>query len=258
VVTLSRNKEARKPSPDAMTLTEHLGELRRRLVICAVAFTIGAVISYILYNWILHILTTPYCNIRPHSCQLYITAPLQGFGLRLDVAAYGGLFLALPVILWQLWRFVTPGLKANEKKYALPFVASTLILFTIGALVAYETFPHALGFLISVGGSHLQEIFSPNSYLQLILLLMLAFGLAFEFPAVLVGLEMANVLTPAKLSSWRRPAIIAMVIFAAVATPSSDPFSMLALAIPLLLFYEMAIVIGKVLERQRVRSRRRP
>ena len=99
--------------------------------------------------------------------------------------------------------------------------------------MAYLTFPHALGFLINVSGPHITEILSPNSYIQLILLLMLAFGVTFEFPVVLVALELAGVLTPARLSKWRRWAIIGMVVFAAVVTPSSDPFSMLALAIPL-------------------------
>jgi sec-independent protein translocase protein TatC len=256
VVTLSRQNKEPRPAPDSMTIFEHLGELRRRLIICAVAFVAGAIFAYIIYGPILHWLTQPYCTINHGHCQLYITAPLQGFSLRLDVAAYGGLFLALPIILFQLWRFVTPGLKANEKKYALPFTAATVLLFALGAATAYETFPHALGFLISVGGSHLSQIFSPNSYIQLILLLMLAFGLTFEFPVVLVGLEFANVLTAEKLSHWRRPAIIIMVIFAAVVTPSSDPFSMLALAIPLLVFYEASIVIGKILARSRAKRAR--
>jgi sec-independent protein translocase protein TatC len=157
------------------------------------------------------------------------------------------MLIALPVLLFQLWRFVTPGLKANEKRYALPFTAATVTLFALGAFVAYLTFPHAMRFLITVSGPDVRSILSPNSYVQLILLLMVAFGVTFEFPVVLVSLELAGVLTPAKLSKWRRWAIIGMVIFAAVVTPSSDPFSMLALAIPLLLFYEGSIVVGKML-----------
>jgi len=247
MVTLTRRGAGEKPNPDTMTLGEHLGELRRRLIICVVAFSAGAIASYVVYNQILRVLRDPYCQVEPHSCVLYVTTPLQGFSLRLDIAAYGGLFLALPVILFELWRFVTPGLKANEKRYALPFAAATMVLFSLGAFVAYETFPHALKFLINVSGPGVHQIFSPNSYLQLILLLMLAFGATFEFPVVIVGLEIAGVITPARLSKWRRGAIIAMVVFAAVATPSSDPFSMLALAIPLLVFYELSIVIGKLL-----------
>jgi len=240
-----------------MTLGEHLGELRRRLVISICVIAVGAIACYLFYNSILGVLQAPYCRaivytnaahrvVHP-ACNFYVTQPLQGFALRLDVAAYGGIMIALPVLLFQLWRFVTPGLKANEKKYALPFTAATVILFALGAFVAYLTFPHAMRFLINVSGPHVKELLSPNAYIQLILLLMLAAGVTFEFPVILVALELAGVLTPARLSKWRRWAIIGMVLFAAVVTPSSDPFSMMALAIPLLIFYEAAIVIGKML-----------
>ncbi|MGA2803080.1 MAG: twin-arginine translocase subunit TatC [Acidimicrobiales bacterium] len=249
---LRARREHPRPSPDAMTLGEHLGELRRRLIICIVAVAAGAVVTYVLYDQILAVLQSPYCQAVTHTgrrCQFYVTQPLQGFALRLNVSAYGGLLIALPITLYQLWQFVTPGLKANEKKYALPFTFATAGLFALGSYVAYLTFPHAMRFLLDVSGPSktIVAIMSPNSYVQLILLLMVAFGVTFEFPVVLVALEIAGVLTPAKLSKWRRWAIIGMVLFAAVVTPSSDPFSMLALAIPLLLFYEASIVVGKLL-----------
>jgi sec-independent protein translocase protein TatC len=235
-----------------MTLGEHLGELRRRLIISICAIAVGAIVTYVLYGQILSVLQSPYCQALTHTsqagqCNFYVTQPLQGFALRLNVSAYGGILIALPVLFFQLWRFVTPGLKANEKRYALPFTFATAGLFALGAFVAYLTFPHALRFLIDVSGPHIKEILSPNSYVQLILLLMVAFGVTFEFPVLLVALELAGVLTPAKLSKWRRWAIIGMVVFAGVVTPSSDPFSMLALAIPLLIFYEASIIIGKLL-----------
>jgi len=240
-----------------MTLGEHLGELRRRLIISVCAIAVGAIACYVFYDQILHILQHPYCealvytNKAGHvvvpSCYFYTTTPLQGFSLRLDVSAYGGILFALPILLFQLWRFVTPGLKANEKRYAVPFTTATAVLFAIGAFVAYLTFPHAMRFLINVSGPQVRQLLSPNAYIQLILLLMLAAGVTFEFPVVLVALELAGVVTPARLVKWRRWAIIAMVLFAAVVTPSSDPFSMLALAIPLLLFYEASIIIGKMM-----------
>ncbi len=231
-----------------MTLTEHLGELRRRLILSVVAFLVAAIVAYVFYPTILKFFEHPYCESLPkgHSCALYVTGPLQAFGIGLNVTGYGGLVLASPVIMYQLWRFVTPGLKANEKRYAVPFVVATLTLFCFGAFVAWLTFPHALGFLHAVGGPGIKDIFSPTSYLGLILALMAIFGLTFEFPVVLVALELANVLTPAKLRKWRRPAIVVMVIVAAVVTPSSDPFSMLALAIPMLLFYEGSILLGRL------------
>jgi sec-independent protein translocase protein TatC len=153
------------------------------------------------------------------------------------------------VILYQLWRFITPGLESREKKYALPFVSSACVLFLLGAATAYVTLPHALGFLKSVGGPNLQAIYDPIPYVGLILLMMALFGLTFQFPVVLVSLELAHVVTPARLlRSWRWSVIIITVV-AAVATPSSDPFSMLALAIPLVVFYFASIGIGKLLGR---------
>jgi sec-independent protein translocase protein TatC len=242
-----RENPHQRPNPDAMTLGEHLSELRRRLIISICAIAVGAVVTYAFYPQILDLLRHPYCQAEPHHCSFYITAPLQGFALRLNVSAYGGILIAIPVLFYQLWRFVTPGLKANEKKYAVPFSLATAFLFATGAFTAYLAFAHAVRFLIGVSGPNVTAILSPNSYITLILLLMVAFGATFEFPVLLVGLEIAGVLTPAKLSKVRRWAIIGMVAFAAIVTPSSDPFSMLALAIPLLLFYEASIIIGRLL-----------
>jgi sec-independent protein translocase protein TatC len=233
-----------------MTLAEHLGELRRRIVVILVAFAAAATITFVVYPHVLHFLQSPYCHVAGRrNCQLFITDPLGGLTLRIKLAAYGGLFLASPVILWELWRFITPGLHANEKRYAIPFVAASVALFAGGAVLAYVSFPHALRFLGNVGGPSLHQIYDPNKYLSLIVALMAVFGLTFEFPVVLVSLELAGVVRPARLASWRRWAIVLIVTFAAVITPSGDPFSMLALALPLYLFYELSIVLGKLLGR---------
>ena len=232
-----------------MTLVEHLGELRTRVMVCALTFVITATIAFVFYPHILSFLQEPYCRVAPSHCKFYITGPLDGLALRVKIAAYGGLFLASPVLLWEFWRFITPGLKPNEKRYAIPFVVASILLFCLGAVLAYLTFPHALGFLDKVGGPTLKQIYDPNKYLGLIVALMTVFGLTFEFPVILVSLELVGVLSPAKLSSWRRWAIVLIVVFAAVITPSGDPFSMLALAVPLYLFYEVSIVIGKLLRR---------
>lgn len=238
-----------RPSADAMTLGEHLAELRRRVVISAFAFTIGAIVAFVVYPSILHFLQAPYCRVAPGRCKLYVTAPLDGLSLRIKLASYGGLFFASPVILWELWRFITPGLHRNEKRYAVPFVVSSLLLFMFGAFLAFVAFPHALQFLQNIGGPTLQQIYNPNNYLGLLVALMLVFGLTFEFPVILVSLELVGVLTPQKLSSWRRWAIVSIVVFAAVITPSGDPFSMLALAVPMYVFYEVSILIGRFLRR---------
>lgn len=239
-----------KPSPDAMTLGEHLTELRNRLIISISAFMVAAIVMFIVYSHILHFLQAPYCRVAPKGqCQLYVTSPLDPLSLRIHLSTYGGLVVASPVILWQFWRFVTPGLKKNEKRYAIPFIVASIVLFCGGALLAYFTFPHALRFLNTIGGPTLKDIYNPNSYLGLIVALMFVFGITFEFPVVLVSLEIAGVLTPKRLSSWRRWAIVLITIVAAVITPSGDPFSMLALAIPLYFFYEISIVLGKLLRR---------
>ncbi len=241
-----RRRDKVSASPDSMTLFEHIGELRRRLIICILVFVVGAIVCYVGYNHILQVLRQPLCDVRPHDCRLFFTAPLQGFTTRLNIASYGGLVIGLPVILYELWQFVTPGLKASEKRYALPFVFSTVLLFALGAFIAYFIFPKGLSFLLHSAGSGTTPLLTVQEYVGLITLLMVVFGIAFEFPAVLVGLELAGVLSTAALRRFRRFAIIIITIFSAVATPSSDPFSMLALAIPLLLFYEASIVVGRL------------
>ncbi len=259
-------KRKNRPSPDNMTLGEHLGELRRRVIICVIAFVIAATVAVIAYEPILHFLLRPLCTVdastRHHTssgaslliasngtCNLFVTSPLDGLSLRVKIALFGGLVLASPVILFQVWRFVTPGLKASERRYAIPFVLSAFVLFLLGAATAYITLPHALGWLKSVGGPNLQAIYDPIPYLGLILLMMTIFGLTFEFPVVLVSLELARVVTPARLLRAWRWAVIIIVVVAAVFTPSSDPFSMFALAIPLVAFYFISIGIGKLLGR---------
>jgi sec-independent protein translocase protein TatC len=247
-LSLKRRSEAR-PKPDSMTLVEHLTELRSRVLVCAVAFVITATVAFLIYPWILSFLKHPYCEVSPHRCGFYITGPLDGLALRVKIAAYGGLFLASPVLLWELWRFITPGLNPKEKRYAIPFIVASITLFALGCLVAYVTFPHALNFLNHIGGPSLTEILDPTKYLSLIVLMMTIFGLTFEFPVLLVSLEVAGVLTPKQLSSWRRWAIVLITVVAGVITPSSDPFSMMALAVPLYIFYELSIVIGKIINR---------
>jgi len=234
-----------------MTVVEHLTELRRRLIIVMVALTLGAVVAFVLYNRILHVLIHPYCDVLPRdrSCSLFVTGPLEPFAIRLKIAAYGGFALASPVVFWEVWRFVTPGLRARERRYALPFIISSVVLFALGGLVAWLTLPKALQFLVAIGGHSLTTIFSPDKYVTLVALMIVAFGLSFEFPILLVFLELAGVLSSRRLAGWRRPAIVIIVAFAAVITPSQDPISLFAMAIPMYIFYEASILIGKLLKR---------
>jgi len=157
----------------------------------------------VAYPQILHWLQAPYCHVTTH-CSLYVTGPLDGLSLRIHVATYAGLFLASPVILWQVWRFVTPGLRKQEKRYAVPFVAASLVLFAAGASLALVSLPHALAFLGSVGGPTLHQIYDPNKYVGLVLALMAVFGLTFEFPVILVALQRSHrAETPSRCWPWR-------------------------------------------------------
>jgi sec-independent protein translocase protein TatC len=234
-----------------MTLAGHLSELRRRVIISVLAVGAGAIVAFALYQSILSFFVAPYCHVVPsgQSCALYVTGPLDGLSIRFRIAAWGGVVLALPVLLWQLWRFVTPGLHGHEKRYAIPFVGASLAFFALGGGIAWISFPHALRWLSSIGGPSLHSIYDPSAYLRLIVLLMVVFGIAFEFPVLLVALQAAGVVRPATLAARRRWAIVAVFGFAAVATPSSDPFSMLVLAVPLCLFYELSILVGRLLRR---------
>lgn len=236
-----------------MTLWEHLAELRHRLLMMVIAVAVGALVAWFLWDALLAVLKEPYCQIIDEGtdCQLYVTDPLQPFATRLKVSGYVGIMLAMPVLLWQLWRFVTPALYPHEKRYAVPFVASALVLFSLGAAIAYYTLPQALDFLQGVGGTSLSEIYTIDRYLQLITYMMVAFGIGFEFPVLLVALQLVGVITPTMLASHRRMAAVVIVVIAAVITPSGDPISLLALSVPMYLFYEISILIGWLVTRRR-------
>jgi sec-independent protein translocase protein TatC len=244
-----------------MTLMEHLVELRGRVIKSAIAVAVGAVLAWILYPWIFDILLHPYKQIASDPTitgnrsltggDLLQTDPLEGFAIRLKIATYGGIAFAMPVILWQIWRFVTPGLYKHEKRYALPFILSAVALFVTGAGIAYWTLPKALSWLIGVGGGNLVTAFTPSKYFQLILYMMLAFGIGFEFPILLIFLQLAGIVSNEWLRKYRRHAIVTVTIVVAVATPSNDPISMLALAVPMCLFYEVAIIVGRVINRRK-------
>lgn len=240
------------PAPAApkaeMSVIGHLTELRRRLVICALALAVGGLVGFVLYSRILRVLLGPYVTATGSST-LFITDPLEGFTTRIKVAGYTGLVLAMPVVLWQLWRFVTPGLHRRERRLAVPFVASALALFVFGAALAFLTLPKALEFLVEIGGENLETIFSPSAYLGLVTFMMIAFGLAFELPVVLVFLQLARIVTSKRLRSWRRYTAVSIFVFVAVVTPSQDPYSLFALAVPMYVFYELSIVAGRLLKR---------
>jgi sec-independent protein translocase protein TatC len=233
-----------------MTVVEHLTELRRRIIVCMIAITIGAIFVYIFSLEIIRFLIDYYEDATDgEKNALIFTGPLDAFATRLKVATYGGFVIALPVWLFQLWRFVTPGLHKKEKRYAIPFVVISVLLFGLGGLVALLTLPKALDFLLNIGGSELEPLLTADRYLSMVTLMIVAFGVAFEFPVVLTFLLLARVITTAQLRRWRRATIVCITIFAAVITPSQDPYSMLFMMVPMYLFYEICIIIGRVMKR---------
>jgi sec-independent protein translocase protein TatC len=231
-----------------MTLAGHLIELRRRLIIAVSAICAMGVIAFVFYPQLLNFLLHPYCAAYPKHCKLYASGPLVGLSLRFKIATFGGVLLASPVVLWELWRFITPGLKPGEKRYAVPFIVASIVLFISGCALAYYSFEHALIFLHNIGGP-LIPIYMPNDYLNLLLLMMFLFGLTFLFPVLLVSLELARVISPNQLLGFWRWAIILITVAAALFTPSGDPISMLLLMTPLIIFYFAAILVGKLLGR---------
>jgi sec-independent protein translocase protein TatC len=247
-VALLPRRRPKPPSGSHMPVLDHLRELRRRILVSALAVTIGAVVMFFFSNAVISFLVEYYKDATHGQRQaLIFTGPVDGFVTRLKVATYGGIVLALPIWLYQLWRFITPGLNPKERKYAIPFVLASLVLFVLGALVAFLTLEPALRFLIDVGGPGQTPLFTSDKYLSLVSLMVVAFGLSFEFPVVLVFLLIAGVLRTQQLRHFRRWAIVGIVVFAAVITPSQDPYSLFFMAAPMYLFYEASIVIGRVL-----------
>lgn len=236
-----------RPAGAAMTLREHLVEARRRIIWSMWTTVVVAVVAYFFYPPLLKFLQHPYCAVTPHHCTFLVTNPLDGLTLRIKISLAGGLLGSSPVWLWHLWRFITPGLKARERRYAIPFVGATMLFFLGGVTLAYLVFARALAFLQSVGGNSLTTYYSPNEYLTLLLLMMVIFGLTFEFPVILVALELAGLVTPAALLRRWRYAVIGIVVVSGVITPSSDPFSMFAMMLPLIVFYFAAIGLGKLM-----------
>ncbi len=247
-----------------MTVVEHLEELRRRIIYSMIAVAIGLAIAFSFYDRLIDFLVDPYCEtvvpllaeradepISP-NCTLIFTGPAEGFAVRIRVSLIAGVALAMPVLLWQLWRFVTPALHPREKRWAIPFVASAIVLFALGAALAYWTLPRAFEFLIRVAGDQVDPLLAVGPYLSFITMMMLTFGICFEFPILLIFLQLAEIIEPSQLGRFRRYAIVLIVTAVAILTPSGDPISLLALSVPMYMFYEASALIGKLLLRNRV------
>jgi sec-independent protein translocase protein TatC len=238
---------------DDMSIMEHLAELRTRLVLSILAIAVGAIVLLLAYEPVLKFLTAPYrdlCATKTSlNCDgsLYALGPIDGFSARMRLAVWGGVVIALPVVLWNIWRFIVPALTKREKRYSYFFIFSSVALFAVGAWLAYWTLDRALEFLIGWSGADVTQNYQINKYVNLVVLMMLSFGVGFLSPVLLVFLQLVEVVTPRTLITQWRYAIVIIFVVAAVITPSGDPVTLMALGIPLTVLYLIAVGIGAAL-----------
>jgi sec-independent protein translocase protein TatC len=252
-----RRKRASKRS--TMTMMEHLGELRRRLIISLVAFFLISIVAFIFFEPLKDLIREPLCKVPPEKlgelgCDLVFRKVLGAFMFRLKLTALAGLVLTSPIWLYQIWAFITPGLTMKEKKYAIPFAISSFVLFVAGGTVAYLMLPTGMSLLIGFAGEGVTPLLEAEEYLNFVGLMFLGFGFMFEVPLILFFLGLAGIVTVEMLKKQRRLALVLIVAMAALVTPSQDPYTLLVLAVPLYLLYELVIVILRLVARRRAKA----
>jgi sec-independent protein translocase protein TatC len=245
-----------------MTLIGHLTELRSRVFKALLALALGTIVGFLWYDrGLLTFLTEPYCAL-PDSyrllegngeCRLVVLDVFGGLLLRLKIGLIAGAVLSSPLWLYQLWAFITPGLKRNEKRYTVGFVVASSLLFAFGALMAYLTLRKGLELLLSLAGDEVGFALSAADYLGFVISLLVAFGLSFELPLIAVALNLVGVLSYAALARSRRWIYFLTIVFSAFITPTQDPFTMLAMALPMAVLFEVAIQIARVVDKRRAK-----
>jgi len=235
---MSRSRElSDAPAP----LIDHLRELRRRVGIALAAVVIGAVATFAWCDALIALLRTP-LNGTP----LYFVGIGDAFGIRMQLSLIGGVALAMPIWLWQAWAFIRPGLTDTERRAARPWIPLALLLFVVGVGVAWVVLSFAVSFLLSFATSDLTPLIAADKYFGFVGSLMLVFGLATEYPILLVFLSRVGVVTSAKLRRWRRNAVVLAVVVGAFATPGTDLVSPIVLSVVLYLLYELSIWLVRV------------
>ena len=233
-----RRNEPPKVDRSEMTLSGHLVELRNRLYISALALVPGTILGFVFSGDIIHVLVRPLP--RGHLVAFGLTEP---FMIDMQVALVTGVIVAMPVLLYQFWRFISPGLTEGERRTARPWVPLALAFFALGVCVAYFILPFAAGFLFTFQTQDIQLMLSAESYFGFVTVLFLAFGLVMEFPIVLVLLSKVGIVTSKRLRSSRRMAVLGIVVFSEVITPGADMVSPIVMAITLYILYEVSIIM---------------
>ncbi len=231
-----------------MTIVEHLEELRRVLIISSIAWLITTVVAFIfhgaIFDFLLHPLQSVLIKTNNHITSTAVFgSPTEGLTIPIKISAIIGIVGALPIVLWQVWGFVSPGLRPVERKFVGPFIASALLLFAGGAAFAYFVMPIGLNFLATFLGSSAVYLPDINSYLSFLLLLIIAFGVTFELPVVIILLGLLGIVSSSLLRRKRKGIWVGIIIGALVVTPGADPYTPTALFIPLIVFFEASILI---------------
>jgi sec-independent protein translocase protein TatC len=239
------------PVEEKMPFTAHLEELRTRIIRIIIAATIGFGVCWYFKEWLFQIITRPLHQVLPPNSFMIYTSLPEAFFNYMKISFYASLFLISPYILYQLWKFVSPGLYKSEKKYMFPFVISSTILFICGILFGYYlALPPAFSFFVEFSSDFLKPMFSMREYLSLSLKLLLAFGVSFELPVVIFFLARIGVVNSKMLSRNRRYAILIIFIAAAILTPSPDALTQIIMAVPLMGLYEIGIIVAKLAEKK--------
>ncbi len=231
-----------EPPPAAaaaeMSLVGHLTELRDRLIRAVLAVAVASIVGFLLGDQIVSILRAPIPGDKP----LYYTGLGDAFVIKLKIAVVVGIILAMPVILYQVWAFVAPGLTPTERRVVRPWIPLALAFFVVGVAIAYIILPLAAGFLVGFSTTDLQPLITAGAYFDFVTTLFLAFGLIMEFPILLYGLSRVGIVTSKRLSGARRMAILAIAIFATAITPGGDLVSPFALGMTMYVLFEGTII----------------
>ena len=255
-------RSRRRRNPEAsMPLLEHLRELRTRVVVSAIAIAVGTVVGWYFYDALIGILSQPWDTYQSSAAaqgitvpELVITGIATPFTLRLQVSAVAGLLVASPVWLVQIWRFVTPGLRTKERRWTAVFLVVAVPLLLAGVVLGYLFLPKGLSILLGFTPAGVSNLITVTEYFTFVTRMLLVFGVAFLLPVFVVLLNAVGVLTAERLRSWWRGIIFGVFVFAAVATPTGDPWTMLALATPMLVLLLVAFVVAWANDRRRAKA----